>query len=269
MKRFILNVGPDEDGVIRLSGDDYHYLVRVRRIKNGDIFPVLYAGQLCSVRVVSISGGMLAGTIFAPAEQEGGAEPRLEDALPLIVLFQALPKGTKTDLIVRQAVEGEVSEVVFFVSERSAVRSVGGKKEERWRRIVREARQQSGSAVDTQVRFCPTLEAALDYWDALVHRAGRENGEKAAALFLHEVPLSPLAQGTFHDYLGTDPVIVAVAAGPEGGFSPSETDRFLKADFRAVRMGNSILRAETAALYGTAAVRIILLEKAAWILKKN
>jgi 16S rRNA (uracil1498-N3)-methyltransferase len=268
LKRFILNVGPDEDGVIRLSGDDYHYLVRVRRVKTGDIFPALYAEQLCSVRVISISGGILAGTIFAPVERDSGAELRLENAPPPIVLFQALPRGAKTDLIVRQAVEGEISQVVLFVSERSTVRPVDGK-EERWRRIVREARQQSGSVIDTQVRFCPSLDAALDYWDALVCRAGKENGKNSAALLLHEIPLSPLAQGTFHDYLGTNPEIVAVAAGPEGGFSPSETGRFLEAGFRAVRMGHSILRAETAALYGTAAARIILLEKAAWTLKKN
>jgi 16S rRNA (uracil1498-N3)-methyltransferase len=247
--------------MIRLTGDDYHYLVRVRRVKSGDVFQALCARQPYMVRVVSISGGVLSGEVSAPEEVNGaGLQPG--PVLPPVVLFQALPKGAKTGVIVRQATEGAVSEIVLFVSERSEVRPREGK-EERWRRIVKEARQQSGSAADTRVRLCPSLDAALKYWTTLA------GGVNTTALLLHEVPRPPLAQETFHHYLGNEPVIVAVAAGPEGGFSPPEVNRFLEAGFKAVWMGNSILRTETAALYGIAAARIILLEKAAWTLKKN
>jgi 16S rRNA (uracil1498-N3)-methyltransferase len=60
-----------------------------------------------------------------------------------------------------------------------------------------------------------------------------------------------------------------LAAGPEGGFSGAEVTRFLEAGFKAIRMGDTVLRSETAALYGIAAVRIILLERTAWMLKKK
>jgi 16S rRNA (uracil1498-N3)-methyltransferase len=61
------------------------------------------------------------------------------------------------------------------------------------------------------------------------------------------------------------PGFVALAVGPEGGFSPREVSLFMAAGFRPLLMGNTILRTETAALYGTAAIRIILLESKAWM----
>ena len=73
-----------------------------------------------------------------------------------------------------------------------------------------------------------------------------------------------LEKGSLHGYLVNSPDITALAAGPEGGFSPKEVSLFLAAGFRPVLLGNSVLRTETAALYGIAAVRTILLENEAW-----
>ena len=80
-------------------------------------------------------------------------------------------------------------------------------------------------------------------------------------IFLHQ---EPLEKGSFHGYLGNKPDLTALAVGPEGGFSPAEVYMFLEAGFKPLILGNTILRTETAALYGTAALRIILLESEAW-----
>jgi 16S rRNA (uracil1498-N3)-methyltransferase len=173
------------------------------------------------------------------------------------------------DLIVRQAAEGALAEVVPFVSEHSLPRGKSGAAD-RWGRIVREARQQSGSAVDTQIRPVLSLDEALAYWESLRRGPARNGGTgEAIALLLHERRIAnvPLEQGTFHGYLYGDPQLVVVAAGPEGGFSAAELERFLNAGFKPLYMGETVLRSETAALYGTAAVRIILLESASWMLK--
>jgi 16S rRNA (uracil1498-N3)-methyltransferase len=179
-------------------------------------------------------------------------------------LFQALPKGAKLDLIVRQAAEGAAAEVVPFEAEFSEVRlkalSAGGDERlARWRRIIREARQQSGSAVPTETRPPLSFEALLDYWEGL-----KERFPGAAGILLHQ---SPLAQGTFHRYLDPVPPLAVLAVGPEGGFSPGEADRLMASGFKPLVMGHSVLRVETAALYGMAALRIILLERAWWTLK--
>jgi 16S rRNA (uracil1498-N3)-methyltransferase len=272
LKQFILKETPGRDKLIRLSGDDYHYLVRVRRLKPGDSFPALLPERIRgTVSVLSTEGGILSGRVSVSEKVVVSEKARPElspvssaapSAVPPIVLFQALPKGAKVDLIVRQAAEGALSGVVVFTAERSVARpEKPAAKEERWRRIVKEARQQSGSATETAIRFCPSLTEALSYWAVL-----REQYREARGLLLHQ---DPLEQGTFHDYLGSKPGLVAVAAGPEGGFSGAEVADFQKVGFRAVRIGDTVLRSETAALYGAAAARIILLERTAWILKKK
>jgi 16S rRNA (uracil1498-N3)-methyltransferase len=190
LKQFILKETPGRDRLVRLDGDDYHYLVRVRRLKPGDSFPVLLPERISgTVTVLSTEGGILSGRVSAtlsthPDLPAGLAQP----ALPPVILFQALLKGAKIDLIVRQAAESALREVVVFTAERSVVRpgTPGGPgKEERWRRIVKEARQQSGSVTETAVRFCPSLDAALSYWAAL-----KEKCRKAPGLLLHQDPLA-------------------------------------------------------------------------------
>jgi 16S rRNA (uracil1498-N3)-methyltransferase len=173
------------------------------------------------------------------------------------------------DLIVRQAAEGGVSEVAPFESEFSAARIKPGMDEKlrRWERIIREARQQSGSVIPTAVKEPCTLDGVLDRWAAL-------KGEKPGGLgiLLHQEPQileDGLEQGTFHEYLYNSPTFVAVAVGPEGGFSPGEAARFMSEGFKPLVMGSTILRTETAALYAVAAVRIILLESASWMPKAH
>jgi 16S rRNA (uracil1498-N3)-methyltransferase len=265
MKQFILPSPPDAQGLVRLSGEDFHYLVRVRRLKEGAVFKAEIPGRPgdVRVRVQSLADTILTGECLPvdPIDETS----RDVSSLPPIILFQALPKGAKLDLIVRQAAEGGVTEIRPFVSEYSIPMGQGDKtgRVDRWRRIIREARQQSGSSIATEIAAPCTVEALLDYWETLGKRSRRPRG-----IILHQesVRTGPLAQGGFHRYLCSDPDLVVLAVGPEGGFSPEEVKRFLAAGFKPLVMGNTILRTETAALYGAAAVRIILLEKTAWTL---
>ncbi|AEF86310.1 conserved hypothetical protein [Treponema primitia ZAS-2] len=289
MKQFILNEAPDSGGVVRLSGKDFHYLVRVRRLKEGAVFEALLppranpsaeadagtsresTGVKVRVLVQSLAGGVLTGECL-PVELID------ETALPPIILFQALPKGAKLDLIVRQATEGGINEIRPFISDYAVPRGFVEKDEqdkagrvERWRRIIKEARQQSGSSIATEIEAPCTVEALLEYWGEL-----RKKCERPLGIILHQTPqmstgprgsVGPLARDTFHDYLSINPDLVALAVGPEGGFSPDELSRFLAAGFKPLVIGNTILRTETAALYAAAAVRVILLENKTWTLK--
>jgi 16S rRNA (uracil1498-N3)-methyltransferase len=267
MKQFILPSLPNGDGIIRLYGKDYHYLVRVRRLKVGSVFrAILPGGAETPVEVLSTVDGILIGRCAAEAEKAGGGA-----ALPPIILFQGLPKGTRMDLIVRQAAEGGVSEVAPFESEFSAVKIKPkpgmDEKLRRWERIIREARQQSGSVIPTAVQTPRTVDGLLDYWAAL-----RQKYSRSVGILLHQEPWPPrdgLEQGTFHEYLYNSPELVVAAVGPEGGFSPGEAARFIAEGFKPLVMGSTILRTETAALYAVAAVRIILLESASWAPKAH
>ncbi|MDR2069500.1 MAG: 16S rRNA (uracil(1498)-N(3))-methyltransferase [Spirochaetaceae bacterium] len=256
MKRFILTQPPGADGKIRLAGEDYHYLVRVRRLAPGEVFPALLSnGGETLVQVLSVEGGVLTG--LCGAEKSGTGS-----RLPPVFLFQALPKAGKMDLIVRQAAEGGITEIVPFCSEYSVPRLSDegrGNRLRRWEKIIREARQQSGSSIPTAVKPPLSLEELLDYWETLKSRTGKTLG-----LLFHQTPLE---QKSLHEYLSVEPEMAVLAIGPEGGFSPGEVSRFLEADFRPLTIGDTVLRTETAALYGAAAVRIILLERASWLPK--
>ena len=264
MKRFVLSTPPNPEGRIRLYDRDYHYLVRVRRLGAGAFFDaVLPGGTETRVRILSTADGILIGECLElPEHTACGNYP----AIAPLALFQGLPKGAKMDLIVRQAAENGVSVIAPFESEYSAAR-INREKQARWERIIKEARQQSGSATETELRPPCLLGDLLAYWEAL-----KKKYRQPVGILLHQEPIeraphekSPLEKRTFHNYLGNSPDFIALAVGPEGGFSPAEVSLFLAAGFRPLLMGNTVLRTETAALCGTAAVRIILLESESWL----
>jgi 16S rRNA (uracil1498-N3)-methyltransferase len=261
MKQFILRDSPGPEGILHLYGQDYHYLVRVRRLRSGDSFRALLpGGGETGVKVLSTVDGILIG------ECEGSFEKQAPRGPP-IVLYQGLPRGSRMDLIVRQAAEGGLAEIVPFESEYSAlkVKALSGERLERWERIIREARQQSGSPVATALRPPCGMGELLNHWEEAGKRYPR-----AAGLLFHQEPVLPagtLEQPGFHGYLGGNPGFVALVVGPEGGFSPEEVSRFLAAGFKALTMGNTILRTETAALYAAAVTRMLLLESHVWMLK--
>ena len=264
MKKLILSSSPDRDGILRLREKDYHYLVRVRRLKPGAVFDALLPGNIeTKLSVISVNDGVL--TVQCMVTHDSIAD--CAALLTPVYLFQALPKGNKMDLIVRQAAEAGVSHILPFESEYSQVKialsldntqgASTGEKVRRWTRIIREARQQSGSLIPTAVEAPLKLQGLLDYWKKL-----KKDHESGVGILLHQDPLEQ--QGTFHDYLKDNPEFTVLAVGPEGGFSSAEAARFLAEGFKPLKMGNTILRTETAALYGVAAIRIILSESAAW-----
>jgi len=267
VKQFILNKEP-VDNTVRLEGSDYRYLVRVRRLAVGEFFPALLPnGAETLVQVLSVGGGILTGKCQAAGEEVPVSR---ENRLPPIVLFQAMPKGEKMDLIVRQAAEGGITEIVPFVSEFSVAKEkIGGQKYSRWERIVKEARQQSGSKTVTAIRRsasenCMTKNELFDYWDGL------SKSGALGLLFHHPTGTAAvgLEQKSLHGYLDSIPQIVALVIGPEGGFSDNEVSLFLEKGFKPLTIGDTILRTETAALYCAAAVRILLLERNSWELKR-
>jgi 16S rRNA (uracil1498-N3)-methyltransferase len=291
MKQFLLPKEPDGNGVVRLEGGDFHYLVRVRRIRQGVVFKALLPdGRETRVLAQAVEKDALVCECLAP-ELEKGAR-----SLPRIALFQALPKGAKIDQIIRQATEIGVSEIAPFVSAYAVARpDADGGKTDRWQRLVREARQQSGSAVDTVVRPVCSFSGILEYWESVKARY-----QKPVGILLHQ---DPLAKGSFHGYLkrcgdsdapreadpgggssgwsdGTDRAgdggfaagctaadFAAAVVGPEGGFSSEEARLFLAAGFKPLVLGENIMRVETAAIYAVSVMQTILMEGEEWMPK--
>lgn len=262
MRQFIVNSTPDKDGVLRLEGSDYRYLVRVRRLAAGEYFPALLPdGEEILAQVIAVEKDHLVvkcGDVI---------QKSVNQRLPPIVLFQALPKGDKMDLIVRQAAEGGITEIVPFVSEFSIAKaSAGDQKISRWERIIKEARQQSGSKIATVIHKPLTVKELFENW-----RKFKKDGSLGLVFHYQDgnINHSGVEHKSLHGYLDINPKIVVLAVGPEGGFSDKEVTLFLENGFKPVTIGDTILRTETAALYCAAAIRVILLERESWKLNKE
>jgi 16S rRNA (uracil1498-N3)-methyltransferase len=235
---------------VELRGRDYHYLVRVLRLAPGERFPARDpGGALRSCRVAAVGDGFVrleVGVEPPEAQEEGG---------PALTLIQALPKGRKMDQIVRQVTEAGVAEIqpVFSRFSLSRLEEAGDRERrvQRWRRIAREATQQSGGS------RVPRIGEPLPLAQVLAQPA--QQGERR--LVFHQ---SRLEAGSLHAALAGGPRRVSLLVGPEGGLAEEEVRLALERGFRPITIGARVWRTETAALFAAAAVRCLLEETEAW-----
>ena len=283
MRQLIVKSNQDKNGLVIIDGKDFHYLRQVLRVKNGDMINVclpdgvLYESTVCKIddkgKKITLQLCGLLRQAQGPqrthqpqglGEQtavHGGLDP-VEGPSVEFTLFQFIPKPQKLDLIVRQATECGVKNIVPVISEyaeKGSIAALQKGKLDRLERIIREARQQSGSPVDTKVWEPVTVEQAVDLWNNMKKEAGGE--EKSAGFVLSErsvVRQAHQPQGTDegrfarHDNLK----VVSIVCGNEGGISPQELELLVKKGlFSPIHFSVNILRCETAALYGIAAVQ--------------
>ncbi len=240
---------------IELKGENAHYLVRVLRLRPDDSFPAIdNSGKHYHCTIVE-TGDKVRLRVQSKGEPQNDR--------PTVTIVQCLPKGRKIDDVIRRCTEAGVSCLRPVLSEFTVVQLKDEKvdrKLERWRRVAREALQQSGSG--SAVSIEPPL--ALDRF--LERDANRNSGERLR-LILHQ---DPLEQSSLHEYLaGPDLRDITLLVGPEGGFSDREVASAREAGYKPLYLGPFVLRTETAALYATAAVQTIIMEKATWRLKSS
>jgi 16S rRNA (uracil1498-N3)-methyltransferase len=160
-------------------------------------------------------------------------------------LLIALVKFDRFEWCLEKATELGVRNIVPMVAARSdkALVAAAEKRQARWEKIVAESAQQSRRV------WPPKLESAV----------------KADAAFAREraelkILLSEQAEAaSLRDVLGAKPSnSVALAIGPEGGWTDAELDSARKAGFAEASLGQLILRTETAVLSALAIVNFAL-----------
>ncbi len=232
---------------IRLTGDEFHYLVHVLRYSQGSRFEAIdRQGRLYMAAISRVHADALELELQAVAPTPSGS--------PEYYLYQALLKGKKMESVLRQAAAAGIHHIVPLQSEHAVTKIENPQREEkklsRWEAVIKEAIQQSGSSVITRIHPATTLQAVKKIWSS-----------STLGLFFHEVPLE---NGSLHRYLSSCPHKVALFIGPEGGFSPNEVDLLRSISCRPVHLHTNILRAETAAIYAIGAVQTIVGEKNQW-----
>ncbi|MBN2509361.1 MAG: 16S rRNA (uracil(1498)-N(3))-methyltransferase [Spirochaetales bacterium] len=257
MKQFLLP-GPLQAEVqkpaeITVEGRDYHYLIRVRRFKEGSSFTAVDpAGNRFTASVRKI---MQNRAILQLIPDKGSQSPSIAAH---IILYQCLPKGRKMDTIIRQATEAGVAEIVPLISDFSISRPEDQGKEaksSRWHKLCAEATQQSGRSKPPVLHTPEKMTTVF-----------KNSQDLDLAFFFHQAPLE---NSCLHSYCsniprGTWSGRVGLLIGPEGGLSSQETAFLQNKGFKPVYLGPWILRTETAPVYALGAVQTILLERDAW-----
>lgn len=275
MRQFISSEFPDKKGFLRICGKDFRYLRQVLRLKSGDMLAVRFSdGTLRNTTVCKIdenSREILAQICGNPEKTgnscddditRGTKAQEIQKSLPdtEYFLFQYIAKPVKMEQIIRQATECGVKFVVPVsgeFSQKQNVLSMRHSKKERLERIVREARQQSGSPVETEILEPLTTEEAVLFWKKNTSSLSAEEKNVAVALWERSEKTVSLKE-IFDSEKNKKIKKIAIAVGCEGGISPEEIDALISAGFYAVHFPGNILRCETAALYGIAAVQSAL-----------
>jgi 16S rRNA (uracil1498-N3)-methyltransferase len=236
---------PEQDlleNQIEVKGKDYHYLKNVLRLKAGDIFTgINRKGDNFKLTILEEKRNSL----LLKAEK---ISEKAEKRSFKIHLYQCLPKAAKMDLIVRQAAETGVEKIIPVISN-NTIAKPNEKKAERWRRIIREAVQQSGTSIYTEI------ENPLSFKKL-------NNLSEGIKLFFHQKSLSENSLFSYLQigYKKGNLNKINILIGPEGGFTDKEVKELIYFGFKPVYLGSEVLRAETAALYAIASVKTLLFE---------
>jgi 16S rRNA (uracil1498-N3)-methyltransferase len=180
-----------------------------------------------------------------------GEEIDADPALPITLLL-AIFKFDRLEWAIEKATELGVERIVPVIARRTEkhLAQAAAARVERWRRIAREAAQQSRRS--DMVEILDPLQ---------VKDAIREEPDSLRLLLAEGERTTTLrdALNIADDNSGeAEPRRIRLAIGPEGGWTPEEETLFANEGWNPVSLGPRILRAETAAI---AAVSIA----AAWL----
>lgn len=218
---------------ILLSAEQQHYLGRVLRLRGGDRFVAMEPqGQWWLAELISPQSAQILEPM-PPAQTELPVE---------VTLMVALPKGNGFDDIVRCCTEIGVSCMMPVLSERTLL-NPSSQKLERWRRIAQEAAEQSERQIIPAIQEIEKFTTALSFVNGcFLKETDRQyicvaRGESPHLLdcLLEEKPQSSNLKSK-----------IAIATGPEGGWTPAEVEVAIAAGFQPVSLGRRILRAVTA-----------------------
>jgi 16S rRNA (uracil1498-N3)-methyltransferase len=214
-----------------------HHAARVLRLQVGDQVSVFNGrGGEGEARITDI--GKRNVTVEIVAWHAFERESPLQ-----VQLAQAISAGEKMDFTLQKAVELGIGNIQPLASERSVVRLSGERAEKRvahWQGVVIAACEQSGR---NHVPEVAPIRPLLDW-------LGRQDGQGLRLM------LSPVAEVGLRD-LPRPTGNITLLIGPEGGLSPAEAEAALRYGFTPVRLGERVLRTETAALAALAAMQML------------
>lgn len=223
--------------IVTLSGQAARHVTQVLRLRAG-----------AQLRLFNGDGNEYAATYI----QAGRAEITLEigmpvDTLPMprlhIRLAQGIARNDRMDLILQKSVELGISEIQPLWMQRSQAHVRGERLEKRihhWHGVIASACEQCGRA------SLPELIPPLPFQDWI----DSDNGN-SMRLMLQPESTQVLGE------LGKPAGSITLLVGPEGGMNVDEHALASASGYTGLRLGERILRTETAALAALSGIQIL------------
>jgi 16S rRNA (uracil1498-N3)-methyltransferase len=216
-----------------LVGAHAQHLSRVLRARIGQEFDITSGDKVRRGQITSITAERV--------EFELGAEIAASVSVQ-VTLVLSIFKFDRMEWAIEKCTELGVARIVPAIARRTEAHlaAAAGKRVERWRRMALQAAEQSRRASPPEISQPLKLKDAAGL--SAVLRILLSESET-------EVMLSDVLRGH-----STDGEVI-LGVGPEGGWTEEESRLFQDAGWISASLGNTILRAETAAIAAMAIVQ--------------
>jgi 16S rRNA (uracil1498-N3)-methyltransferase len=217
-----------------LTGDHAAHLARVLRAEIGQQFDIATGAAVRRGTITNISNDRVE---FALGEEQS-VEPA-----PQITLALAVFKFDRMEWAIEKCTEIGVARIIPVIARRTETHLAAAavKRHERWQRIALQAAEQSRRPAPPEIASPVKLKQLAEF-KTTCRIVLAESGKDA----------------TLRDVLQSRPSEVALAVGPEGGWAADELQWFRDSGWIAASLGDTILRAETAAIVASAIARDVL-----------
>jgi 16S rRNA (uracil1498-N3)-methyltransferase len=230
-------------GTARLAGDAAHHLGRVLRAEPGQLYELSDGHAVFLARIERVSGDHIDFSLLEKVRASGSAME--------IAILPAIVKFDRFEWALEKATELGVSTIMPLAAERSekALVSAAAKRAARWRKILLESAQQARCLRPPRLEDVTRPAAAFRDSAASVKVLLSERSTAAPLRTVFEEAAPTMGEGKL-------PQRIALAIGPEGGWTDEEFEAASGAGFREASLGQNILRTETAVIAGLAAVHL-------------
>lgn len=227
------------DNKVTINQDDSHHIKNVMRMSKGDIIEIVKDNRLYLGRIISLDSLVDVEII---EEKEEYSELSIK-----VTIAQSLVVEAKMDLILQKTTELGVNEIIPLMVERSKVNysSKEDKKLIRWKRIVKEASEQSKRLSIPSISKITTINELINM-----------NYDVKVLCSVNEVSTSIKKVLDSVDRCAT----ILIVVGPEGGLSKDEEEILINNGFISTSFGKRVLRSETSSIYLLSIINYILME---------
>jgi 16S rRNA (uracil1498-N3)-methyltransferase len=230
MQIFFANIFTDTDTIL-LSEEESKHCIRVLRHKSGDVINIIDGkGNLYEVEITDANPQKCSAKILSKKQIASAKKHHLHIAI------SPTKNADRIEWMLEKCTELGVDEFSFIICKRTEKTGV---KTDRLKKIAESAVKQSIQAI------LPVINEAQSFKDFITKHSNTPSKYIAHCLEEDKAELKSVLQNKGN----------LILIGPEGDFTEDEIKLAVQYNFKALSLGNSRLRTETAGLYVAAAYK--------------